>query len=102
MWCGGRRINILNMENYKVNKVITFFNGSEISETEKFQLHSPDELQDALKLCIAETMKQYKSARVDDVRFYGLEKVEYLEVKNILPEDIREQYILKLYHQINK
>lgn len=77
MWCGGRRINILNMENYKVNKVITFFNGSEILETEKFQLHSPDELQDALKLCIAETMKQYKSERVDDVRFYGLEKVEY-------------------------
>ena len=102
MRCGGRRINILNMENYKVNKVITFFNGSEILETEKFQLHSPDELQDALKLCIAETMKQYKSAHVDDVRFYGLEKVEYLEVKNILPETIREQYILKLYHQINK
>ena len=90
------------MENYKVNKVITFFNGSEISETERFQLHSSDELQDALKLCIAETMKQYKSERVDDVRFYGLEKVEYLEVKNILPENIREQYILKLYHQINK
>lgn len=102
MWCGGRRINILNMENYKVNKVITFFNGSEILETEKFQLHSSDELQDALKLCIAETMKQYKNARVDDVRFYGLEKVEYLEVKNILPEDIREKYILNLYHQINK
>ena len=102
MWSGGRRINILNMENYKVNKVITFFNGSEISETEKFQLHSSDELQDALKLCIAETMKQYKSERVDDVRFYGLEKVEYLEVKNILPEDIREEYILNLYHQINK
>ena len=102
MRCGGRRINILNMENYKVNKVITFFNGSEILETEKFQLHSPDELQDALKLCIAETMKQYKSERVDDVRFYGLEKVEYLEVKNILPEDIREPYILKLYHEINK
>ena len=102
MRCGGRRINILNMENYKVNKVITFFNGSEILETEKFQLHSSDELQDALKLCIAETMKQYKSERVDDVRFYGLEKVEYLEVKNILPEDIREEYILNLYHQINK
>ena len=102
MWSGGRRINILNMENYKVNKVITFFNGSEILETEKFQLHSPDKLQDALKLCIAETMKQYKSERVDDVRFYGLEKVEYLEVKNILPEDIREPYILKLYHEINK
>ena len=102
MWSRGRRINILNMENYKVNKVITFFNGSEILETEKFQLHSPDELQDALKLCIAETMKHYKNERVDDVRFYGLEKVEYLEVKNILPEDIREQYILKLYHQINK
>ena len=90
------------MENYKVNKVITFFNGSEILEDEKFQLHSPDELQDALKLCIAETMKKYKNARVDDVRFYGLEKVEYLEVKNILPEDIREEYILNLYHQINK
>ena len=102
MWSGGRRVNILNMENYKVNKVITFFNGSEISETERFQLHSSDELQDALKLCIAETMKQYKSERVDDVRFYGLEKVEYLEVKNILPEDIREEYILNLYHQINK
>lgn len=102
MWSGGCRVNILNMENYKVNKVITFFNGSEISETEKFQLHSSDELQDALKLCIAETMKQYKSERVDDVRFYGLEKVEYLEVKNILPEDIREEYILNLYHQINK
>ena len=43
-------------------------------------------------------MKQYKSAKVDDVRFYGLEKVEYLEVKNILPEDIREKYILNLYH----
>jgi predicted nucleic acid-binding protein len=90
------------MENYKVNKVITFFNGSEILETEKIQLHSPDELQDALKLCITETMKKYKNARVDDVRFYGLEKVEYLEVKNILPEDIREQHILKIYHQINK
>ena len=36
------------MENYKVNKVITFFNDSEISETERFQLHSSDELQDAL------------------------------------------------------
>ena len=102
MWSGGCRINILNMENYKVNKVITFFNGSEILETEKFQLHSSDELQDALKLCIAETMKQYNNERVDDVRFYGLEKVEYLEVKNILPEDIREEYILNLYHQINK
>ena len=49
-------------------------------------------------MCIAETMKQYKSTRVDDVRFYGLENVEYLEVKNILPEDIREKYILNLYH----
>ena len=90
------------MENYKVNKVVTFFNGSQILEDEKFQLHSADELQDALKLCIAETMKKYKNAIVDDVRFYGLEKVEYLEVKNILPEDIREKHILKIYHQINK
>ena len=98
MWSGGRRVNILNMENYKVNKVITFFNGSEISETERFQLHSSNELQDALKLCITETMKKYKNVRVDDVRFYGLENVEYLEVKNILPEDIREKYILNLYH----
>ena len=86
------------MENYKVNKVITFFNGSKISETERFQLHSSDDPLDALKLCIAETMKKYKNARVDDVRFYGLENVEYLEVKNILPEDIREKYILNLYH----
>ena len=43
-------------------------------------------------------MKQYKSTRVDDVRFYGLENVEYLEVKNSLPEDIGEKYILNLYH----
>lgn len=46
-------------------------------------------------------MKKYKNARVDDVRFYGfygLENVEYLEVRNILPEDIREKYILNLYH----
>lgn len=86
------------MENYKVNKIITFFNGSKISETERFQLHSLDELQDALKLCITETMKKYKNIRVGDVCFYGLENVEYLEVKNILPEDIREKYILNLYH----
>lgn len=43
-------------------------------------------------------MKKYKNACVGDVRFYGLENVEYLEVKNILPEDIREKYILNLYH----
>ena len=42
--------------------------------------------------------EKYKNARVDDVRFYGLENVEYLKVKNILPEDIREKYILNLYH----
>ena len=58
MWSGGCRVNILNMENYKANKVITFFTGSEISETEGFRLHSLDELQDALKLCITETMKK--------------------------------------------
>ena len=42
--------------------------------------------------------EKYKNTRVDDVRFYGLENVEYLEVKNILPEDIREKYILNLYN----
>lgn len=29
---------------------------------------------------------------------FVLWKVEYLRVKNILPEDIREKYILNLYH----
>jgi hypothetical protein len=88
---------------FKVEELLTFFNGSKYLKTVRFKAETPEEIKQNLLNIIKEDMEtNFFHERVEDIYFYGLQQITDMDVYTFLSNKEKDDFILKTYYNTYK